>query len=143
MTFTEPASAPPGPLAPLPDRLRLAVSAYLARFKGSSREHTESDLRCYLAWCAERGLDPLPPAVGRATDQATGLRNRGPVLLTSRGRFCFCVGPDGGQVGFLCVGVRIARLAAIAAASGSPPPFQGISVHAWPLPSVTPAATSR
>ncbi len=28
-------------------------------FKGSSREHTESDLRCYLAWCAEHGLDPL------------------------------------------------------------------------------------
>ena len=41
------------------DRLRLAVAAYLARFKGSSREHTESDLRCYLSWCAERGLDPL------------------------------------------------------------------------------------
>lgn len=36
-----------------------AGSSYLARFKGSSREHTESDLRCYLAWCAERGLDPL------------------------------------------------------------------------------------
>ena len=35
------------------------MAAYLARFKGSSREHTESDLRCYLAWCAERGLDPL------------------------------------------------------------------------------------
>jgi site-specific recombinase XerD len=28
-------------------------------FKGSSREHAESDLRCYLAWCAERGLDTL------------------------------------------------------------------------------------
>jgi site-specific recombinase XerD len=35
------------------------VSAYLARFKDSSREHTESDLRCYLTWCTERGLDPL------------------------------------------------------------------------------------
>jgi len=35
------------------------VAAYLARFKGSSREHTESDLRCYLTWCAGRGLDPL------------------------------------------------------------------------------------
>ena len=59
MTFTELASAPSDPLAPFTDRLRLAVAAYLARFKGSSREHTESDLRCYLAWCAERGLDPL------------------------------------------------------------------------------------
>jgi hypothetical protein len=36
----------------------LAATAYLARFKGSSRDHTESDLRCLLAWCAERGLDP-------------------------------------------------------------------------------------
>ena len=44
---------------PFTDQLRLAVAAYLARFKGSSREHTESDLRCYLTWCAERGLDPL------------------------------------------------------------------------------------
>jgi integrase/recombinase XerD len=24
-----------------------------------SRDHTHSDLRCYLAWCAERSLDPL------------------------------------------------------------------------------------
>ena len=47
------------PPEPFTDRLRLAVAAYLARFKGSSREHTESDLRCYLSWCAERGLDPL------------------------------------------------------------------------------------
>jgi len=29
-------------------RARLAAAAYLGRFKGSSREHTESDLRCYL-----------------------------------------------------------------------------------------------
>ncbi len=27
--------------------------------RGSSREHTESDLRSFLTWCAERGLDPL------------------------------------------------------------------------------------
>ena len=59
MDFTELASAPPDPPAPFTDQLRLAVAAYLARFKGSSRQRTESDLRCYLAWCAERGLDPL------------------------------------------------------------------------------------
>jgi integrase/recombinase XerD len=58
MTPAEPASAPSS-LGPLADQLRLAVPAYLARFKGSSREHTESDLRCYLIWCAERDLDPL------------------------------------------------------------------------------------
>ena len=59
LNFTDLASVPSHPLAPFTDQLRLAVAAYLARFKGSSREHTESDLRCYLAWCAERGLDPL------------------------------------------------------------------------------------
>jgi integrase/recombinase XerD len=41
------------------DPLRLAAAAYLARFKGQSRVHTERDLRIYLRWCAERGLDPL------------------------------------------------------------------------------------
>ena len=59
MNFTDLASVPSRPLAPFTDRLRLAVAAYLARFKGISRNRTESDLRCYLAWCAERGLDPL------------------------------------------------------------------------------------
>jgi hypothetical protein len=59
MTFTELAPASDPPPEPFTDRLRLTVAAYLARFKGSSREHTESDLRCYLSWCAERGLDPL------------------------------------------------------------------------------------
>jgi site-specific recombinase XerD len=41
------------------DPLRLAVAAFLARYTGSSRDHAHSDLRCFLAWCAERGLDPL------------------------------------------------------------------------------------
>jgi hypothetical protein len=59
MNFTDLVSVPSGRLVPVTDRLRLAVAAYLARFKGSSREHTGSDLRCYLAWCRERGLDPL------------------------------------------------------------------------------------
>jgi hypothetical protein len=59
MTVTDlAASVPTDPPEPFTDLLRLAVAAYLARFKGSSREHTESDLRCYLAWCAERGLGP-------------------------------------------------------------------------------------
>jgi len=59
MTFSDLASVPSDPPAPFTDQLRLAVAAYLARFKGSSREHTESDLRCYLSWCAEHALDPL------------------------------------------------------------------------------------
>ena len=37
---------------------RLAVAAYLARFKGQSRIHTDSDLPGYLTWCESPGLDP-------------------------------------------------------------------------------------
>jgi integrase/recombinase XerD len=59
LNLTDLASVPSDPVAPFTDRLRLAVAAYLARFKGISRNRTESDLRCYLSWCAERGLDPL------------------------------------------------------------------------------------
>lgn len=41
---------PRGGGTPLPqvDPLRLAVAAYLARYKDASRVHTESDLRVYL-----------------------------------------------------------------------------------------------
>jgi integrase/recombinase XerD len=46
--FIQLPSAPPDHLVPFTDQLRLAVAAYLARFKGSSRYHTGSDLRCYL-----------------------------------------------------------------------------------------------
>ena len=59
MNFPEPPPVPSDRLVPHADPLRLALAAYLARFKGRSREHTESDLRCFLTWCAERGLDPL------------------------------------------------------------------------------------
>lgn len=40
-------------------RLRVAVLGYLARYKGQSRRHTESDLRAFLFWCAGHSLDPL------------------------------------------------------------------------------------
>jgi hypothetical protein len=61
--FFELTSAPSHLPAPFTDQLRLAVAAYLPGplqgFPREGREHTESDLRCYLAWCAERRLDPL------------------------------------------------------------------------------------
>lgn len=41
------------------DPLLRAVAAHLARYKGLTRNHTESDLRIYLRWCAEHHLDPL------------------------------------------------------------------------------------
>jgi integrase/recombinase XerD len=37
----------------------MAALAYLARFKGQTRVHSDCDLRAYVNWCAERGLDPL------------------------------------------------------------------------------------
>jgi integrase/recombinase XerD len=58
-TFIDLPSVPPRSPSSFTGQLRPAVAAYLARFQGSSRYHTESDLRCYLAWCAEHGLDPL------------------------------------------------------------------------------------
>ena len=57
MHFDELVPAQASALVSHADRLRLAVAAYLARFKGASRDHADSDLRCYPAWCAERGLD--------------------------------------------------------------------------------------
>ncbi|WP_439657753.1 tyrosine-type recombinase/integrase [Lentzea sp. HUAS TT2] len=39
--------------------LRLAASAFLGRYTGVSRVHSESDLRLFFAWCAERDLPPL------------------------------------------------------------------------------------
>jgi integrase/recombinase XerD len=39
--------------------LRAAVSAYLGRYRGETRLHTESDLRVFLRWSADHGLDPL------------------------------------------------------------------------------------
>jgi len=59
MDFTDPASVPSDRMVPFTGQLRQAVAAYLARFKGSSREHTESDLHCYLSWRACGSWDPL------------------------------------------------------------------------------------
>ena len=39
--------------------LNLAAVAYLSRYRGVSRQHTESDLRVFLIWCLERRLPPL------------------------------------------------------------------------------------
>jgi hypothetical protein len=40
-------------------RQHLAAAASLARFNGVSREHTDSDVRAFLSWCAGRGIEPL------------------------------------------------------------------------------------
>ena len=59
MPYNELVPAQASALVPHPHRLRLAVTAYLARFKGTSRDHADSDLRCCLTWCTDRGLDPF------------------------------------------------------------------------------------
>src|SRR4051794_4103478 len=40
-------------------RLRLAVAAYLARYKGQSRKHTHSDLCAYLNWAEQHDLSVI------------------------------------------------------------------------------------
>src|SRR5215468_2158374 len=42
--------------------LRAAVSAFLGRYRGQSRIHTDSDLRVFLCWCTDQHLDPLGAA---------------------------------------------------------------------------------
>jgi site-specific recombinase XerD len=39
--------------------LRAAVAAYLGRYRGQTRQNTESDLRVFLRWCTDQNLDPL------------------------------------------------------------------------------------
>jgi integrase/recombinase XerD len=39
--------------------LRAAVAAYLGRYRGPTRLHTNSDLRIFLRWCDEQNLRPL------------------------------------------------------------------------------------
>jgi site-specific recombinase XerD len=39
--------------------LRAATAAYLGRYRGQTRLHSESDLRVFLRWCTDQGLDPL------------------------------------------------------------------------------------
>jgi hypothetical protein len=72
MNSTEPSSVPSDRLMPFTGQLRSAVAACLTRFKGCSRDYAESDLRCYPAWCAERGLDP--PARLAPSAQPSGAR---------------------------------------------------------------------
>jgi integrase/recombinase XerD len=39
--------------------LRAATAAYLGRYRGQTRLHSESDLRIFLRWCTDEDLDPL------------------------------------------------------------------------------------
>ena len=39
--------------------VRVAVAAYLGRYRGQTRLHTDSDLRLFLLWCTDQDLDPL------------------------------------------------------------------------------------
>ena len=52
-------SIAPNGIGPVRDRLWLAVAAFLAGYKGQSRVHAESDLRCDPSGCQARQLDPL------------------------------------------------------------------------------------
>jgi integrase/recombinase XerD len=42
-----------------PPEFGLAAVAHLSRYRGTSRQHTESDLQVFFEWCRERQLPPL------------------------------------------------------------------------------------
>ena len=46
--------------------LGLAAVAHLSRYRGTSREHTESDLRVFFGWCQDRHLAPRRRPARRA-----------------------------------------------------------------------------
>ena len=58
MVTTTQSGLPAVPDAGVPS-LRSAVRAFLARYKGQSRIHTESDLRAFVRWCDDVDLEPL------------------------------------------------------------------------------------
>lgn len=74
MTNLSQLSAAGDPSTPPVDPLRLAVAAYLARFTGLSRTHALSDLRIFLAWCAERNVEPLTAGPAQVAGAARGRR---------------------------------------------------------------------
>ena len=74
MSFTDLTSVPADHPVLFTGQLRLAVAAYLARFTGPSRQHAESDLRCYLSWCAKRALACWQPATGTWSCTSGGCR---------------------------------------------------------------------
>ncbi|GAA2564575.1 tyrosine recombinase XerC [Winogradskya consettensis] len=39
--------------------VRAAASAFLGRYRGQTRVHTDSDLRVFLRWCTDQDLNPL------------------------------------------------------------------------------------
>lgn len=49
--------------------LRLAAEAYLSRYTGTSRTHTQSDLWIFFVWCAEQDIGPL--VIRRAQTETT------------------------------------------------------------------------
>jgi hypothetical protein len=67
MENSEPDPAVSGAVVTTPHVLRLAGAAYLARFSGQSRIHTESDLRGYLG----RQGRPRPAATGGGSGHRT------------------------------------------------------------------------
>ena len=42
-----------------PDLVRSVRAAYLAAYKGNSREHVASDLNAFLTWCAQRDVEVM------------------------------------------------------------------------------------
>src|SRR4051812_37229337 len=56
--MTTSSASAPNHTASDPRLLSAAAAAYLGRYRGQSRIHTQSDLNIFLGWSADRSLDP-------------------------------------------------------------------------------------
>jgi hypothetical protein len=54
--------------------LRAAVSAYLGRYRGETRLHTESDLPFFPRWCTDHDVDPLTAVRWTSSGTCAGCR---------------------------------------------------------------------
>src|SRR5947209_7408912 len=73
--------------------LRAAVSAYLGRYRGETRLHTESDLRVFLCWCHRPG--PRPARSGPGGHRTVSALAAGRPLLPALDRLAAPVGRGG------------------------------------------------
>ena len=69
------------------DVTRLALGGFLARYREPTLTAYRTDLRCYLAWCAQTGADPLRITRAQLEVYLRTLESRGYAAATTSRRF--------------------------------------------------------
>lgn len=68
-------------------KLRLAVAAYLARYKGRTRNQHETNIRYFVEWCAQHNLEPFEverPHIEPSLRWMQEVRNYRPATISQR-----------------------------------------------------------